>query len=41
MYGTFSANLAVSLAFGRVVLICSCWKRDVTRFLLGVRLPAR
>lgn len=30
---TFSASLAVSLAFGRVVLICSCSKSDVTRLL--------
>jgi hypothetical protein len=30
---TFSANLAVSFAFARVVLICSCSKREVTRFL--------
>jgi hypothetical protein len=30
---TFSANLAVSRALGRVVFICSCSKREVTRFL--------
>lgn len=30
---TFSASLAVSLAFGRVVLICSCSKSEVTKFL--------
>lgn len=30
---TFSASLAVSFALGRVVFICSCWMRDVTRFL--------
>lgn len=30
---TFSANLAVSLALGNVVLICSCSKSEVTKFL--------
>jgi hypothetical protein len=29
----FSASLAVSLALANVVLICSCSKREVTRFL--------
>ena len=32
---TFSANLAASLAFGKVVLICSCLRSEVTRFLIS------
>lgn len=34
---TFSASLAASLAFGRVVFICSCSMRDVTMFLFKIR----
>jgi hypothetical protein len=30
---TFSASLAVSRALGKVVLICSCSNKDVTKFL--------
>ena len=34
---TFSANRAVSFALGKVVLICSCSNREVTRFLEEVQ----
>jgi hypothetical protein len=33
MRRTFSARRAASRAFGSVVFTCSCWMRDVTRFL--------